>query len=822
MNNYYHEAERSLLLNQPLDSKVADQLLPNIRSLYEDMLSGQYAALVKKSLLFNTNTKYSLDISLEEWVQQCIETLLSPSTIKQEEEELERLHSLFLTAIACLNIFIQQNWTGPLVDLTISELVGLDDHSKLHAQCLNSLSADGEQVYHLSDQLGYLVVAKTILLSLKNQDVLLTNVLWARRAVFIQQQLLDECTGTLQDLLTDLTNMIGKNKLLLDDKQLRVRYELETALVYSYFGQDKDAFDQMKQAQVTSGFQWSLTGALGKRTKFQTFDVSQLVVLAESEQQQQQQQEKEEDTMAKPETLDLNDDTLLDKISFTKTEDNDRDATKRHGNLLVIDQALLLAFCLNVKNTNPDHGMTYEEMVPYVTRVLENCNNWMVHTMSLLLRSRLEAHKSRTVERSALQLQALVDQIKLDSTEEDVANAQDRLAYFYDLLLPSKWEMERELARRFVSLGVIRSALEIFERLEMWEDVVSCYQMLEQPQKAKEVLERLLEADPNSPKLWCIMGDVLMDPELWHKAWHLSGGKFARAMRSLGSYHYKKNEYEKAIEYYQQALAINPLFEGSWYVMGCAAMMVEQWDIGIKAFQRVVNLDNEQAEAWNNLSSIYVRTDRKLDAFLALKQACKLKFDNWQMWQNLLVVSVDIGQFADAIWAMQRVVDLRWDKVREEAVDIQVLHMIVASVVQNWPDVHNQEGRRLARHVQRLLENVILSRITNSPDIWRIAARFYVWQENWKDALDATIKAYRAVMHDPRLESDVKIFEDVARWALELVDMYENVGNRGECDDWNYQSRLILKGLMGKVRDIFDDTPTYDLLKDRLDELKQT
>lgn len=813
--NHYQQAERALLLSQPLDTTTATQLSPTTRSQYEDMMAGRYVALLEQSPLFHASD-YALTIPLEQWVQSRLQSILSTTPSS------DMAHSLLLAGIACLNVFVQLNWTGPLVDKSIVGLLGLavDDGASLHTLCLEWLSSDGEQVYHLTDQLAYLVVAKTVFLHLKDRDDIMTAAVWARRSVFIQQQLLDECTGSLQTLLTDLT---GAMKVEDDnDKALRVRYEVETALISSYYGQDKEAFDQMKVAQATSGFQWSLTGALGKRTKFQTFDVTQLVVLAESS--GGDASNAMDVDVARPETLDLNDDTILDKISFTKSDENDRDASKRHGNLQTIDQCLLLAFCLNVKNTNPDHGMTYEEMVPYVTRVLENPNNWMVHTMALLLRSRLEAHKSRTVERSALQLQALVDQIKLD--DDDVAKADERLSYFYELLLPSKWEMERELARRFVSIGVVRSALEIFERLEMWEDVISCYQMLEQPTKAKQVLERLLDAEPDSPKLWCIMGDVEMDPALWHKAWDLSGGKYARAMRSLGAYHYKKDDFAEAIECYQKALSINPLFEGSWYVMGCAAMMLEQWDVGIKAFQRVVNLDNEQAEAWNNLSSIYVRTDRKLDAFLALKQACKLKFDSWKMWQNLLVVAVDIGQFADAIWAMQRVVDLRWEKVRDEAVDIEVLQLIVASVVQNWPDIHAQEGRRLARQVQRLLEDVILSRITNSPAIWRIAGKFYMWQQRYADCLDASIKAYRAVMHDPQLETDAAVFEDVARWALETVDMYENLGDKEQdgkpvCADWNYQSRQILKGLMGKVRDIFDDTPTYDQLKERMDDLKR-
>ncbi|ORX47455.1 TPR-like protein [Hesseltinella vesiculosa] len=787
------------------------------------MLEGRYVDVLRQSPLFDDAAYASA--SLDDWVQHRFDAIADKDTNNTQ-------YSLFLTAVAALNVFVQINWTGPLVDQTIFGLLNIDDEDQqrsLHQQLLSDLSVDSEPVYHLVEQLGYLAIALSVLKRLGSS--LLTVDFWARRATFIQQQLLDECTGTLQDRLEELTKTSAQRMQLDQDRSLRVRHELETALIYSYFGQDKDAFDKMKQAQQSSGFQWSLTGALGKRTKFQTFDVTQLVILAESEQSTDNKEmagsaagNDTSEEAPRPETLDLNDDTLLEKIAFT----SEKDADKRQGNLQVIDQCLLLAFCMNVKNTNPDHGLTIEEMVPYVTRVLENANNWMVHTMGLLLRSRLEAHKSRTVERSALQLQALVDQIKLDEHKEDgVAGASDRLSHFYDLLLPSKWEMERELARRFVSLGVLRSALEIFERLEMWEDVVSCYQLLEQAAKAKQVVQNLLNDDPNSPKLWCIMGDLDGDPVLWQKSWDLSGQRYARAMRSLGAYYFKKDDHNKCIECYDKALSINPLFEGSWYVMGCAAMLVERWDVGVRAFQRVVNLDNEQAEAWNNLASIYSRTDRKMEAFLALKQASKLKFDNWKIWNNLLLIAVDVGQFADAMWAMQRVVDLRWDKVRDQAVDLQVLQMIVESVIQNWPDVHNQDGRRLSRQVQRLLEDVILSRITNSPNIWRITSKFYIWQQRTVDALDAYQKAYRAALHaNADLETDLDSFNNVADWALETVDMYESLGPKERpdgtpvCSDWKYQSKQLLKSLMGKVRDVFDDSPSYERLHERLEDLK--
>jgi hypothetical protein len=127
-------------------------------------------------------------------------------------------------------------------------------------------------------------------------------------------------------------------------------------------------------------------------------------------------------------------------------------------------------------------------MFPYIARVISHPVNWSVHTMALLLRSRLEANRTRTVERSTLQLQALIDQMPTSDS-----SPQERLAYFWSIGLPSSWEMEREVAKRYASLGVVKSAMEVFERLEMWEEVVHCWQALERPDKGLEIVRDLLE-----------------------------------------------------------------------------------------------------------------------------------------------------------------------------------------------------------------------------------------------------------------------------------------------------------------------------------------
>jgi hypothetical protein len=74
-------------------------------------------------------------------------------------------------------------------------------------------------------------------------------------------------------------------------------------------------------------------------------------------------------------------------------------------NLDVLDQCILLSLCLDVKNNNPRHGLTTEEMFPYVRRVQKNPNNWMVHSTCLLLKSRLEFESTKTADRAVLQMQ---------------------------------------------------------------------------------------------------------------------------------------------------------------------------------------------------------------------------------------------------------------------------------------------------------------------------------------------------------------------------------------------------------------------------------
>ncbi|KAI0832878.1 tetratricopeptide repeat domain 27 [Trametes gibbosa] len=687
-----------------------------------------------------------------------------PSTV---EDELLRL----ACAVACLHAFLQANWTGPDLDIEPLDILTLTpelsqavNEDLIHQKAVAELAYGGEPAYHLAKAPFFLLLAR-LLLDTPFQH--LQSVPWWRlRTWRIHEQVLDEPVAVPPDVITSVDPLLESFAV---EPDIAGRLLLEQGLLEHYVGHDKSAADYFVRAARATQLEYELTGALGKRTKFQQTELTQLILLAES---RERNTEGGSDTAARletsgaadgegdstagsqglrlpgpataaiPETLKLDDDTLLEQTAFTSSSTAGTPGSRlshidpaAQPALHPLDQSILLALCLNVKNLSPAHGLTTEQMAPYIARVLSHPRNWSVHTMALLLRSRLEANRTRTVERATLQLQALVDQMPTAD-----APLAERLLYIHSIVLPSRWEMEKELALRFLALGVVKSALAIFERLEMWEESVRCWQAMERADKAVAIVRDLLEgrkaeADTviargkalsdsrkqgldaaREAKLWCLLGDLEPAHALEHytRAWEISRASSGRAMRSLGGYYFARGNYPEAITCLRRAVAINPLLSRSWFILGCACVREEDWEGARDAFVRCVTIDDEDGESWNNLASVYLRMGQagkkvaaddgsdetgnaaqeaqredaekripfsnKLLAFRALKQGLKYSYDNWRMWANYMIVAMDVGELSEACRALTRVVEERATKDGAAAVDEDVLDKLVDAV----------------------------------------------------------------------------------------------------------------------------------------------
>lgn len=833
-----------------------------------------------------------------------------------QETAAFRQHLFLAVAIAALYAFLQSNVTGPLLpfkaeDVLLPRDVASDQSAlkRLRASLITSLAADGVAAYRLTPNIELFCLAETILASPPIRKNVEAST-WARlRANFIHQRLLSEVAPSLEtaiyedlrSLETQITSATKED----ETKDLHVHFLLERAAIHTHHGLDKKARADLDSATLERKFEFALTGMMGKRTKFQEKDTSQLLVLARSA--GKETSGTSTTTTLKPENLDLNDDTLLESISFTPRTANMevQSSTSLSARLASLDpenqpllnpldSVILLSLASSITNTNPADGITREETIPYATRVLEGgSSNWQVYTQALLVRSRIEGYKSRTMERGLLQLQALVDQVIAETggaaadvqatsflpkaKEGESAPAAERLRYVFSLCSPSRWELEAELAARWVSVGGLRSALEIYERLEMWAEAALCWAATEKEDKAKKIIRRQLfhatggndeaadleeeqwegaERDPppaEAPRLYCILGDIDKDVSMYEKAWQVSGRRYARAQRSLGQRYFAEKDFEKAAEAYNLSLKVNALNQPAWFALGCALLELQRFKDAAEAFSRCVSLDDHDAEAWSNLAAALLHLRPKAtaggdeenaegratshprtDALKAFKRAAALKHDNYRIWSNVLAVaaSTDPPSYNDIVSAQRRICDLRGSTDGERCIDDEILDLLVRHLVQ-LPEPFDATKPGLPRLANELIEKHIKPLITFSPKLWTILSTYYIHTSRPGSALECHEKAWRAVTSQPNWESkSEEEWDAVVSQTVDLIDAYETLGPRERTEglaagtgelvakDWKFKARSAARSVMGKGKDGWEDSTGWDRLKERLDELK--
>ncbi|RMZ84938.1 hypothetical protein DV738_g334, partial [Chaetothyriales sp. CBS 135597] len=945
----------------------------------------------------------------------------------------ESKHLSFLKiGYTALEAFLQANCTGPPLEFDPEEAIFApiyrDEHlPDLKKELLRSLAVDGSAVYHLTPHIELFWLARLILTNASLAEEGFNGRRGRFRVTFWQQKLLSEKSDKLQDCLyTDadvlqqqLSSRLGLGAATAEHQF--VEFLIERAQVRIYYGDDDKARADLALASKTRHFYFALTGALGKRTKYQDRDISQLVVLAKSRDFEPEVYSSRHSSRhnsragisrsrggsrddsavhppsstspsavqhpfarsgppspklehhvsplaaapIQPENLPLNDDTLLEKIKFKTDVPHEPQMTNPVENNLLpsrladlspdnqpllfpLDSIILLAIASSIQNTSPSDGLTREETLPYAERVLQGgSSNWQVYTQALLVRSRIEGYKSRTAQRGLLQLQACVDQLiaettgtkkghdndgtgatdsspstflpKLEASES--ASVAERLQYIYQLSPPLRWELEAELAQRWTAMGGLKTALEIYQRLQMDAEVALCLAATNQEAEAKKLLIDLLfdpsttgsltedsttvklrtPAHPDSPRLLCILGDITSAPTYYQLAWTASGKKYGRAQRSLGRHFAKQRKFEDAQVAYKLALERGRLDRGTWFALGCVQLQLSDWKGAADSFKRCISIDDQDAEAWSNLAiallrlpvedetedgppsqvsstavsstassiigspgkdegenrgALSSRVDQyknKKAALRALRRAATLKHDDPRIWDNYLTVAASIPPsqgtpWSEIIQALSMVVQLRGQKEGESCVDLKILGVVVEYITEDVPyptgssddddgEAVEAEGKEessladksatklpyTARALTTLIDKQITPLATSSVPLINLLARVATWRRRPADALGLYEKAWRAVTNKPGVYDSAAGWKDVVASTELLVAKYrelgelerERTGGKVEAN-WQFKARTALRGVAGRGKENWEDTPEYSRLQDTL------
>lgn len=756
-----------------------------------------------------------------------------------------------------LEAFLQANCTGPPLEFDSVPVILPEAYRgnaiELKQEMFKSLSVNGLDVYPLAPRIELFWLAKCTM----DNAVLAEEGFNGRRARFRvnswHQRLLSEPSDTLRGIIegdaavleTQLYSRLVHGGAAAQEHM--IEFLIERAEMKTYYGDDKGARADLLEAAKLREFDFALTGALGKKTKYQEKDTSQLVVLAKSRDVEPEPYSSRKSSRAdpesrkssfanrsissasgrpatphsplhlaqpprsvhdpispihkavQPENIPLNDDTLLESIQFSTEEAANIDPTAQvvtdhstlppslafadpadQPQLYPMDSIILLGIASSITDTQASSGLAREETLPYATRVLDcGSSNWSVYSQALLVRSRIEGFRSRTAERGLLQLQALVDQVIAETTEaspiartdgtadtktstpstflpkptqEVGATVAERLRFIHQIQPPFRWELEAELASRWTSMGGLKTALEIYERLQMHAEIALCLAATGREGEAVAHIKRLIFSNPDqpnqdgdvvalvkplpaeSPRLLCILGDIQQEPKYYVLAWTVSEQRYARAQRSLGKFYLKKRDLPAATEAYTAALRISRQDLATWFSLGCVYLELEEWQSAVEAFTKVVSLEDKDAQGWSNLAVALLRLPAPVpspavesplsngletidetpagidlpadplkhvrEALRALSRASQIQRDDARIWDNYLTVAASIPPDSDrpersTPWqevaqAMSQVIRLRHKKEGESCVDLRILEALIDYVTGtlNYPTGH--------------------------------------------------------------------------------------------------------------------------------------
>lgn len=589
--------------------------------------------------------------------------LISKKEEKKEEDNIENF------GIFALKEFIRLNWTGPVTENSKEKCLEFQENQRSQ-RALDMLTLDGEIPYPLIRFPYLLVIAKVLLIN---------NKKWYRRALFTHQRLLDNHSETLKNEIFKLVTNYEDDSFhqAITDKTSTLEDLLETTIIYQYYKDDKNSKRLIDASCRLMGFTHELAGKLGRKTEFQTFDVAQLQVKITSLSSFPSSSMK--DTNPKKEEIcgneTRNNDVNTNDISL-KSNDSLPLSMQKEIRLSVEQRLILLSYSWHLYNFHKDSN---EELSCYLDLILNHPSCWTLYSTGLYLRSLIEVYNIHKMERAALQLQALANQInecKLKGENEQTVKELDKSSWFFQTYMPPFWTLEKIQGLIFAGLGAFKTAFELFRQHHLWNEAISCLVQCQEYTRAEELcLEHLEKEGVSNFILLCILGDLKKDHLWYEKAWSLSNGKFGRAKRALGNWYFEKYEWKKAIEAYEETLSLNSLFPKTWFLLGCALVNYsnnyqEDEDQkknllkkSLNAFNRSISLDDQNIEGWNNMAAVHFKLGNVFYALECWKQSTKLDRDNQLIWENILTTAIIHNLTKDTILALNRLLEIKKDKL---------------------------------------------------------------------------------------------------------------------------------------------------------------
>jgi len=141
-------------------------------------------------------------------------------------------------------------------------------------------------------------------------------------------------------------------------------------------------------------------------------------------------------------------------------------------------------------------------------------------------------------------------------------------------------------------------------------------------------------------------------------------GKASDYLR-LGNIEYGKGNYEKALEFYQTALKINPLYVEAYNNRGVVLDLLGQPEQALKDFDKALELKSDDAEIWCNKAVVLGKLNKYNEALQAYKTATQLDPKNPNVWYQRAWAYSLKGDKINALMNLSRAIELN-ENVKEK------------------------------------------------------------------------------------------------------------------------------------------------------------
>ena len=780
----------------------------------------------------------------------------------------------FLVAVSSLLTFARANISGPPLEIAENperynpKLAGngsddASDDSNSKKWLLTHMSVDGEDVIGKPLLVGYMCTASAIFRhadGLLAESKLATLPLWRMRTLHLHQKLLSKNAASLKKDLIALANQVSQQFKSGQGEwgaYVLALVEIECAMVMQTFQCANEAAAFIQKASATLGIEMQQTGVMGKRTVYQVDPKAQMVLLIEHLSKRERKDCEAEAADAKQEIpqdwllegLDEEDILLLPKL------EGETDSMK---GLNLAEQALVLALLVQVSKNQAQTEIQSWEMMAYVQCIFKQTRPGALSKMAATLHAtRFEKDRNRTRERALVRIEKLVEALALPTPP-----ARTRIPCLFSVSFPPMPQFQKEYGEQLIANAMVGNALIVFEKFEHWDNLILCYQLLQKTAQAQKLINERLEESPDDPRLWCALGDVTRDDSCYVEAWKRSGQRHARAQRSLAASAMRSDDYASAIDHWEKALALNPLYPSGWFAVGYCYMREDREDEALQAFTRVTQLDSDNAEAWNNLAALHMKQRSWRKAFAALKEAVRLRRESWQLWDNYVEAALRCGYTMLAVHGIEKIISLERcqsfnlssldllldiiseakgrdeerrgnmagkdsdEKATEELGD--VTEELTSLDIEDSDDDDNNEGEskdfesdlplvgsdEWCAMEQKVLD--ILKKFAGTSaaghELWHILARYYKMVESWSRMKEMCLKESRALLGQ-QWKGEQDLFAKIVVSSRNLIDAAIKCVETGVDDKGSISSlKYHFKGILKQATNYFEDTPEYDEL----------